>query len=62
MKNYKRKTHDEYLVEQNWGQGWEVVCKEDTLKDGNERLDEYYDNQPDIPVRLRKVRVLNEQA
>lgn len=62
MKNYKRKTHDEYVIEQDWGLGWEEVCREDTLREGNARMDEYYDNEPDIPVRLIKKRVLNAKA
>lgn len=62
MSNYKRKTRDEYVIEQDWGLGWEEVFSEDTLREGNARLNEYYDNEPDIPVRLIKRRVLNATA
>lgn len=54
---YTRKTRDEYDIEQNWGQGWEVVCSEDTASEARQRRKEYRANQPEASVRIKKRRV-----
>lgn len=54
---YIRKTRDEYLIEQQTAQGWEEVCSEDTRAEARQRRNEYRGNQPEFPVRIRKVRV-----
>ena len=55
---YYRKTRDEYQIHQ-WYQvhGWEEVHAEDTRREALARLREYRENQPEVPVRLVKVRV-----
>ena len=53
---YYRKTRDEYQIHQWWG-SWEEVCAEDTRRSAMARLREYRANQPEVPVRLVKVRV-----
>lgn len=42
----KRKTYDEYHIEGNYGQGWEIVTVEDTLLEARKRLKEYRENEP----------------
>jgi hypothetical protein len=60
---YVRKTRDEYNVEQNWDQGWEAVCSENTRREARERLKEYRENQPEAPARIVKRRVkINQQG
>lgn len=53
-----RKTYDEYHIEGNYGygQGWEVVTIEDTIKEARQRLKEYNDNEP-YPFRIIKRRI-----
>ena len=53
---YYRKTRDEYQIHQWWG-SWEEVCAEDTRRSAMARLREYRANQPEVPVRVVKVRV-----
>ena len=49
----------EYEIQQNWGygDGWECVCTEVDHAEAKQRLREYRENQPEAPVRLRRVRV-----
>ena len=54
---YKRKTQDEYQIQQYTGYGWEEVCSEDTFREARERRNEYRENQPEYPVRIVKKRV-----
>ena len=55
---YQRKTRDIFIIEQYTGPtyGWEDVCCEDTLNEAKKRRDEYRENQPGYPVRIRKKR------
>lgn len=57
---YCRKTIDEYRVEQYYPTGWEVVTTEENKKDAYAQLRTYRANQPEYPVRVRKVRVSKE--
>lgn len=54
---YKRKTKDVFLIEQCFNGKWEEVCEEETRKDAIEQVKCYRENQPEIPVRRRQVRV-----
>ena len=58
---YKRKTADEYRIEQYTGTyyGWEEVCAEETHTEAKARLTEYRANQPEYPARITKKRVQN---
>lgn len=53
---YVRKTVDTWVLEGNYGYGWEYILTEYTRKEGLERLREYRENQPQYPVRLIKKR------
>lgn len=59
---YIRKTHDEYDIEQFWYGSWEVVNTELTWRDAKRSRQEYRENQPEAPVRIRMHRVKNEGA
>lgn len=54
---YKRKTHDEYDIEQFVCGSWEVVNTETSREDARRSLREYRDNQPEYPARIRKHQV-----
>jgi hypothetical protein len=54
---YKRLTEDEYIVQGNYGQGWEDLTSETTRKESKERLKEYRENEPQYSHRLIKRRV-----
>jgi hypothetical protein len=54
---YQRKTYDEYDIEQQTSEGWEVVSSEATRKAARTALREYRENQPEYPVRYTKHRV-----
>ena len=47
----------EYEVLGNYGNDWEVVTIEDTVKDAVEMLACYRENDPKNPYRARRVRV-----
>jgi hypothetical protein len=53
---YKRKTVDEYEVQGNYGQGWEMVTTEETRKAAQEQR-KCYDNNEPYPHRIVKKRV-----
>jgi hypothetical protein len=59
---YKRKTTDEWQIQQHTGYGWEDVCAEDTWKEAKDRLKEYRENQPEYPVRAIKKRVKSAEV
>lgn len=54
---YIRKTRDEYDIQQNNGYGWETVSCEETWKHARRAVKEYRENQPNIPARIKKIRV-----
>jgi hypothetical protein len=55
---YQRKTRDTWEVQQYTGSqyGWECVCGADTYKEALQDLRAYRENQPEYPVRVKKVR------
>ncbi len=59
---YVRKTRDEWLIEGNYGYGWDEVCAEATRREAIEQLRCYRANEPQYAHRLRKVRVPLEVA
>lgn len=54
---YTRKTRDEYELQANYGQGFECVTTEDTLREAKAQKKAYLQNQPGIPYRIVKKRV-----
>lgn len=58
---YKRKTHDEYDIEGNYGQGWEVVTTEETYREAREQLRCYRENEPQYSHRIKCHRIKNDQ-
>ncbi len=57
---YVRKTVDSWVLERNYGCGWEYILTEYTRSEGLARLGEYRENQPEYPVRLIKKRERKE--
>ena len=55
---YQRKTRDVYEIQQDWGygDGWETVSSCDTRREAIEERKAYRENQPEAPVRIKKVR------
>lgn len=54
---YKRKTQDEFDIEQFCNGSWEVVNTESTREDARRSRREYRENQPEYPARIIKHRV-----
>lgn len=52
---YIRKTRDIFILEQNYGYGWEYVLEEDNKKDILQRKREYIENT-NYPTRIIKKR------
>lgn len=52
---YIRKTKDIFILEQNYGYGWEYVLEEDNRKDILQRKKEYIENT-NYPTRIIKKR------
>ena len=44
----------EYEVQGLYGGEWEAVTAEDSLDEARQRLDEYRDNEPCVPFRIRR--------
>ena len=57
---YQRTTRDEWHIEGNYGQGWEIANVELTRADGRRSLREYDENEP-YAHRLVKRRVKIEE-
>ena len=53
---YQRKTRDVWVIEGNYGYGWEEVTAEDSYKDARENMRLYRENEPEYPHRLRCTR------
>ena len=53
---YVRKTKDEYqlLCDYGYGDGWEYVLAEDTMKEARQRKKEYMENAPQYSYRIVK--------
>ena len=45
MMAYQRKTRDEYELQGNYGQGWEALTTEETMREAKERRREYIENE-----------------
>lgn len=58
---YQRKTRDEYIIQGNYGAGYEDVTAEDTRQEARERLKEYRQNEPQYAHRMIKRRIRIEQ-
>lgn len=56
---YTRKTVDEYEIQGNYGQGWEMVTVEETKKAAKDQLKCYNENES-YPHRIVKKRVKKE--
>lgn len=55
---YQRKTFDEYQLLIDYGNGFEVVLTESTLKEIKQRKQEYWNNESCwIDMKIKKVRV-----
>lgn len=54
---YIRKTEDEWQLWQDCGQSFEEVAAERTRKEILARRREYRANQPEFPLKVKKVRV-----
>ena len=55
---YQRTTRDVWGLETNYGygDGWEEVLREYTAADIKKRLQEYRNNMPQYPYRIKKKR------
>lgn len=58
---YKRLTYDEYEVQGLYYGQWELETTEATRKLAKQRLHEYKNNVPEIPVRIKKIQVKKTQ-
>lgn len=58
---YKRKTYDEWIVQGNYGYGWEDENTELTREQGKQSLKEYKENGPGS-YRLIKRRVKIQES
>ena len=54
---YVRKTEDEFDIEGDYGQGFEIVTCETTWRQAITTKKEYRANEPGISFRIRKHRV-----
>ena len=54
---YVRKTEDEYDIEGDYGQGFEVVTCESTWKDAKAQIKIYRENEPGVAFRIKHHRV-----
>ncbi len=59
---YTRKTYDEYDIEGNYGQGWEVVTTEETYREAAAQVRCYRENVPGVPHRIKARRVRIEEV
>lgn len=57
MSAHKRKTRYEYEIQGLWGDEWECETTEELIWKARERLKEYRENQPEVPHRIKLVRV-----
>lgn len=59
---YDRKTEDEWVIEGDYGYGWDELVTEDSSQKAREQLKCYSENEPNIPHRIRKHRISKEEA
>jgi hypothetical protein len=58
----QRKTRDVWVVQGNYGQGWEDVTAEETFKEIRQRVKEYRENEPGTAFRVKLTREKIETA
>jgi hypothetical protein len=54
---YIRKTKDEYQLLCDYGDGWEYLLAENTMKEARKRKREYIENMPEYSYRIVKKRI-----
>lgn len=54
---YQRKTRDEWEIQANHGQGWELETTEESRRAAREQVKTYRENVPGINIRIVKKRV-----
>ncbi len=57
MAKYVRKTKDEFHTQGLYFGVWETVTIDETIAEARQMLRDYDENEPEIPHRIRKVRV-----
>lgn len=57
---YQRKTTDEYIVQGNYGYGWDDLTTEVSMKDAKATRRTYDDNEKGVAHRIIKRRVRKE--
>lgn len=57
---YQRKTIDEYIVQGNYGYGWDDLTTEASMKDAKATLHTYVENEKGAAHRIIKRRVRKE--
>ena len=57
---YQRKTSDLFIIESDYGYGWEETISSDNRLDARQNLKDYRINQPEYSHRLIKRRERNE--
>jgi len=55
--SYKRKTEDEFEIQGDYGQGWEMVTTETTRRTAKDQKKCYNKDEPGIAHRIVKKRV-----
>jgi len=58
---YKRKTIDLWIVQGNYGQGWEDVTSSESYKEARQDLKDYIENDKFFSYRLILKRVKKEE-
>lgn len=58
---YKRKTIDLWIVQGNYGQGWEDVTSSESYKEARQDLKDYIENDKIFSYRLILKRVKKEE-
>ena len=58
---YQRKTHDEYQIHGDYGQGFEEVTAAATWKEARQYRKEYRENEPGISFKIIKRRIKNHE-
>lgn len=53
---YKRKTRDVFEIQGDYGNGYEYICEEETLREAKKTLAEYDENELQYPHRIRRKR------
>ena len=55
--SYKRKTEEEFEIQGDYGQGWEMVTVETTRALARDQIKNYRENEPEKTFRIIKKRV-----